>query len=548
MARGANVLAIAVSPLVLYFAVTRLSVTPAALLVAGWITVRTVPAVLAASRAQIVAALKLPAVAIFFSLLGAAFDDSRFLLLLPSATQLGFAGVFAASLRRPRVPLVEQFARMQKKDLPDEEVRYCRSVTVVWAGYLSACAAVGLVLAWAASPVIWAIFTGAGSYVAVGILFGAEFAYRKVRFRSPTGSAIEKTLFRWFPRSLPSSLPSPLPETTAQTDTPAEAGAPQRGGSLAGLTAFGIRLVAFWCALLGRRVTSGLLWVFAAFAALVASGARRASRAYLARIGEPTHMRAVITHLWSFGRVWLDGTLLVTGRGRDLDVRWHDEAAAQHALRRGAQSASGPDSARRRGAILLGAHLGSFEALRAMAVRDDLSVNVLADARTAAHVNGVLARLSPQKSFRMVAVDPTRATSMLDVRERIDRGELVAIFGDRLSEQKDRSVEAELLGGKAPFPTEPYLLAHMLGCPVYLVFALFHAPNRYEVHCEELAESVRLPRPKRAEVLRTISQKYATRLEAHARLAPYNWFNFYPFWNDERTEEAAEKTPSVKAT
>lgn len=198
-ARAANVLAIAVSPVVLYLAVTRLSVKPAALLVAGWITLRTIPAVLAASREQMMAALKLPFVAIVFSLLGAVTDDARFLLLLPSATQLGFAGVFAASLRRPRVPLVEQFARMQKPDLPELEQRYCRTVTGVWAVYLAACAVLGLVLAWLASPAMWAIFTGAGSYVLVAALFAAEYAFRKVRFRSPEGSPLERTLYRWFP-------------------------------------------------------------------------------------------------------------------------------------------------------------------------------------------------------------------------------------------------------------------------------------------------------------------------------------------------------------
>jgi len=26
-------------------------------------------------------------------------------------------------------------------------------------------------------------------------------------------------------------------------------------------------------------------------------------------------------------------------------------------------------------------------------------------------------------------------------------------------------------------------------------------------------------------------QRYAERLEHYARLAPYNWFNFYPFWD-----------------
>ena len=30
--------------------------------------------------------------------------------------------------------------------------------------------------------------------------------------------------------------------------------------------------------------------------------------------------------------------------------------------------------------------------------------------------------------------------------------------------------------------------------------------------------------------------RYAARLEHHARLDPYNWFNFYDFWHSDRSE------------
>jgi len=200
LAKVANVVFIAISPVVLYVAVTRFSVMKAALVIAGWITVRTIPAALSTvSREQLIAAIKLPLVAIAFSVLGALTNNRALLLLIPSATQLGFAWVFGSSLRS-KTPLVEQFARMQKADLSEEEVKYCRTVTWIWAIYLAACAAAGMVLAWVASPEIWALFTGVGAYVLVAALFAAEYAYRKLRFRNPEGSAVDRALARWFPR------------------------------------------------------------------------------------------------------------------------------------------------------------------------------------------------------------------------------------------------------------------------------------------------------------------------------------------------------------
>jgi uncharacterized membrane protein len=202
LARVASVVFIAISPVVLYVAVTRLSVMKAALVIAGWITLRTLPAALATvSRDQLIAAIKLPLVAIAFSVLGALTNNRGLLLLIPSATQLGFAWVFASSLRAgSKMPLVEQFARMQKADLGEDEIKYCRTVTWIWAIYLAACAVAGMVLAWVASPEVWALFTGVGAYVLVAVLFAGEFAFRKLRFRNPEGSAIDRALFRWFPR------------------------------------------------------------------------------------------------------------------------------------------------------------------------------------------------------------------------------------------------------------------------------------------------------------------------------------------------------------
>ena len=299
-------------------------------------------------------------------------------------------------------------------------------------------------------------------------------------------------------------------------------GVPERG------TVLGIRFVAVLCRTFGRRAASGFLWFLSVYYALFARSARRASRAYLGRVGEPARFGAVVSHFWHFARVSLDRYLFLSGRIDEFDVRLNGNERIDHA----SSGATHPEKegAPLRGALLLGSHVGSFEAMRAVAARDEVPLTVIVDFRTAERVNGVLARLGPQLNFRMIALDETRVTSMLDVKQRIDRGELVAILGDRVPERSDRSVEAELLGGKALFPSGPYLLAHMLKCPVYLVFALFHEPNRYEVYCEPFADAIKLPRATRNEALRDYAQQYATRLEAYIRKAPYNWFNFFEFW------------------
>ena len=306
----------------------------------------------------------------------------------------------------------------------------------------------------------------------------------------------------------------------SMSSTPAWRRTPEVG------TAWGLRFIAFLCRVFGRSVTSGFLWLVCVYYALTHGRARRASRAFLERLGQPTTLRTVIAHFWYFARTSTDRYFFLTGKTSEFEVQQHGHDRVMKAL----------GGARGRGALLLGSHVGSFEAMRAVARRSDVPLTVVVDWRTAQKMNGVLAEVSPNLNVRLIGLDPARAaTSMLEVKACIDRGELVAMLGDRLTERDDRAVEVDFFGGRARFPSGPFLLAHMLGCPVYLVFALFSAPNRYDVHCELFADAVELPRASRNEGVRKYAQAYAARIESYVSKAPLNWFNFYDFWLESKS-------------
>jgi len=54
----------------------------------------------------------------------------------------------------------------------------------------------------------------------------------------------------------------------------------------------------------------------------------------------------------------------------------------------------------------------------------------------------------------------------------------------------------------------------------------------YEVFVEVLAEQVELPAEDRAAALDALARRYVARLEHYCLRAPYQWFNFYEFWDD----------------
>jgi predicted LPLAT superfamily acyltransferase len=292
-------------------------------------------------------------------------------------------------------------------------------------------------------------------------------------------------------------------------------------------TVFGIRMLVLLARTFGRRIAGWFLYAVALYYAVFRGTARRSSRDYLRRVGIRATFANVVRHVHTFAQVSLDRLFFLTGRWD----RFHLEQRNHDLLVRAAKTG--------RGVLLLGAHLGSFEVMRCRAKEFGIPINVVVDFSNAERLNSVLRTLSPDNDTRLISIAADPLAAMLAIRAAIDRGEVVAILGDRQpgmkSTAKDdraaRTVVSQFLGADAAFPAGPWLLAHSLRCPVYFVAGVYTHPNHYALHFELLADEVRLDRRERTAALARYAQSYATMLETYTRSAPLNWFNFFDFWS-----------------
>lgn len=281
--------------------------------------------------------------------------------------------------------------------------------------------------------------------------------------------------------------------------------------------------------LFGRPLSLVLVHAIVLYYFLTIPVARAASRDYLRRVaaqpegaralGRPPDRLASFLHFRAFALSIFDRIVLWLGREGSFDFEVEGTDAIRQSLRSD------------RGAIVLGCHLGSFDALRALAERDGLTVNVLMFTRNAPRINAVLRRLSPRAEMRVIEAGPGTFGTALDIRRCIERGEIVALLGDRLEAgDAGRACRVPFLGEPASFPEAPYLLAALLRCPLFFMVALRTGPHRYRVRAELLCEEVRLSRDERPDGVRELATAYAARLEHHCLRTPYQWFNFYDFW------------------
>jgi len=158
-----------------------------------------------------------------------------------------------------------------------------------------------------------------------------------------------------------------------------------------------------------------------------------------------------------------------------------------------------------------------------------VTMNVLVHTRHAERFNRLLGE-SGASHLRLIQVSELDPATMLELSQRLERGEWLAIAGDRVPLHGARIATARFLGQPAAFPQGPWLLAGLLQCPANLLFCLKQG-ERFHVYLEPFAERIQWRRRDRDAVIGQWVQRYADRLAARCLDAPLQWFNFYPFWN-----------------
>lgn len=267
----------------------------------------------------------------------------------------------------------------------------------------------------------------------------------------------------------------------------------------------------------GETLPRWLLYPITLYFYLAAPAARHASTQYLQRVLQrKPRRRDIFRHLHTFATTILHRVFFLSGQWQRFSVELHNTSILTGLVEEG------------RGALLLGAHHGSFDALRALGHHQaKLPVKVLMYPQHNAVITELLHQLDPHFADSVIPIGGF--DTLLRVEQAVKDGAMVGILGDRIAES-DKQFICRFFGELVSFPAGPAIMALTMQVPVVLVFGLFQGDHRYDIHCEIMPTLENVPRKERDAALQQWTQHYATRLEHYVRQAPFNWFNFYDFW------------------
>ena len=151
-----------------------------------------------------------------------------------------------------------------------------------------------------------------------------------------------------------------------------------------------------WCyRIFGRRACAYLIVPVVAYFFVTGRAARRASRRYLMRVHRFSHdrggaprppgLRDSFRHFHQFALNIIDRVSFLVGDTGDLATIVHGREHLERLTQAG------------RGALVVSAHLGSFDALRLVADEGGVPLNVAMFLRNARMINAVFTRLNPAR-------------------------------------------------------------------------------------------------------------------------------------------------------
>lgn len=303
-----------------------------------------------------------------------------------------------------------------------------------------------------------------------------------------------------------------------------------------------LRIMSWISLRLGRTAGRVVLHLIALYFVLFAPASRRASLGYLPRaLGRPATLADLYKHFFCFASTIHDRIYLINRRYDLFDIDIQGKGVIH------------PLIDANKGVLLMGAHLGSFEVMRAIGRQlPNLKVAMVMHEDNAQKINSMLSAINPEASMDVIPLG--HIDSMLQVQQRLDEGMLVGMLSDRTLGDEPMA-QVQLLGATAAIPTGPFRMAALLRRPVVFMVGLYMGGNRYQIHFETLADFTDIPRGQRDQAVDAAIARYTELLNHYTRLAPYNWFNFFDYWqsvpaslieHSHHTKELHHQEPLIK--
>lgn len=272
----------------------------------------------------------------------------------------------------------------------------------------------------------------------------------------------------------------------------------------------------------GLRFTYFALRFVAFYFLFAAPAATRSSYRYFRKRLGYSRFKSVVSaykSYYSFAKVLCDKMALLTGHNTHYTFNFD----GKHHLQKMADDGNG--------GILISAHMGNWEVASQLLSGLGVKVNVVMMDAEYDQIKDYVSSVVGERQYNIIPVKQDMS-HIFGISNALINKEFICIHGDRFTEDA-KVMGIEFLGGQAYFPTGPFAISKRLKVPATYVYAMKETDSHYHFYATE---------PFTFEhSLREFLESYAKELEKKVHQYPYQWFNYYDFWQQDWPKLNVEK-------
>lgn len=285
------------------------------------------------------------------------------------------------------------------------------------------------------------------------------------------------------------------------------------------------RLMLLWYIynIAGKAPVKFIVFFVTLFAFLGAPEIRKCSQKYLKIATGKGDIFSSFRHFLNYSYSLIDNIEMFTDNFSFKDIFFADEAEKKVFY---------DDLLDKKGIYFLCSHLGNVNAMRTFfrsgEVIDDTRVNLFLEGNQCSIFKNFLNSISSNNPITAYPVENIDVTTSIEIKDKLDKGEVLFIAGDRVSaHNKDAVFQSDFLGKKVAFPIGAFKFGLMLNSPIYFIVCTLEKNGKYCIHLKKF-----ISEGTRKEKLEKLKSEYVEFLEALTKKYPLQFYHFYDFFCD----------------
>lgn len=272
----------------------------------------------------------------------------------------------------------------------------------------------------------------------------------------------------------------------------------------------------------GRKAVEFITFFVTFFAFIFAPEVRGYSKKYLAVAGVKPNLINQFQHFLSYAGILIDNMETFINKFNPYNITFADEKTKEEFFNIVIQ---------KKGGFFISSHLGNVHVLRSFLRTEynkyNVRVNIFLSENQCKIFNEFIKRIMiPQEDAATYPVEQINISTPIEIKEKLDKGELVFIAGDRVSESGSTIFETKFLGKTVEFPLGTFKFAKLMDCPTFFIVLVKNKAGKYVVYLEKAPEDIK-----------DVQAAYVNFLENLTRRYPLQFYHFYDIFKEDKTGE-----------